>query len=410
MGNPRRRKHKFVLSDAQCVGYVHTFNTEFRGRMPFSMLDETVETVKKPRPDLSVEQFLEEYLGRAAERPWEFEIALLDGFEDGDFLCVVLQPSHLFRTPIGANDYPEYKYGYELPVLIFRDRLNKCTSEIIKSHVERIVSLHNLSFLPENGRSMALCYLFNVLLMTVEYIHELTGNSSIITRGYYSDVLKTHHQKQLAALSEEDRMRHVVELNRPAISHKFLSEYFQHTSESLGSYPPPNIGLGGGIWMFKSVPYAWFDYDLLELAADKNCFNMPEIRVPLDIAKIANSIGRIVKTGGLAELKSTLAEQRQNEKLTNEKIFRPSSDHRSVMTCVGLFDFSPLQSEAFKILRKNYPNSVGQHTILTEIDSKSKRLVDVFRPGGKLNPAWGKLIISGNSQGTFCLNPEFVEK
>lgn len=67
------------------------------------------------------------------------------------------------------------------------------------------------------------------------------------------------------------------------------------------------------------------------------------------------------------------------------------------------FHFSPNQASVIRLLHESYQQGVGemsQHLLLTEIESKSRRLRDVLRRSG----AWGTLVVHGERKGTFRLN------
>ncbi|NOX55286.1 MAG: hypothetical protein GXP27_12785, partial [Planctomycetes bacterium] len=79
-------------------------------------------------------------------------------------------------------------------------------------------------------------------------------------------------------------------------------------------------------------------------------------------------------------------------------------DYRSVLWDGDTFTFTPLQAACVKILwehREQGTPEVGEQTILTEADSDSNRLLNVFERGK--HPAWGTLIVPGTRKGTFRL-------
>ncbi len=83
--------------------------------------------------------------------------------------------------------------------------------------------------------------------------------------------------------------------------------------------------------------------------------------------------------------------------------FRHSSDFRSVSLRGEQFSLTPRQAQAIQILweaHNNGSSEVGQHYILEKLDSPSSRLRDTFRN----SPAWRKLVVPGNTKGTFRLN------
>lgn len=88
------------------------------------------------------------------------------------------------------------------------------------------------------------------------------------------------------------------------------------------------------------------------------------------------------------------------------------ADFRSVRWFGEEFRFTPMQAAVVALLweahRRRTP-ALGQDYLLTEIDSRCKRLVDLFRrePGSR---AWGRLIVPGETRGTYRLNldePDF---
>ena len=87
-------------------------------------------------------------------------------------------------------------------------------------------------------------------------------------------------------------------------------------------------------------------------------------------------------------------------------VLKHSDDYRSVTLRDQNFSFTPFQAHAVNILHENAKRQapeVSQHTLLEAIGSSQKRLSRIFNRGdGKR--AWGTLIVSGKTQGTFRLN------
>lgn len=83
--------------------------------------------------------------------------------------------------------------------------------------------------------------------------------------------------------------------------------------------------------------------------------------------------------------------------------FRASPDFRSVWWRGEQFTFSSLQAQAVQILYSAHQSGtpeLGQHHILVELDSRARRLRDLF----KNHPAWNRLIVRGKGKGIFRLN------
>ena len=80
-----------------------------------------------------------------------------------------------------------------------------------------------------------------------------------------------------------------------------------------------------------------------------------------------------------------------------------SPDYRSVNLRGRQYFLRPLRAQVVEILHENYLQGtpdVGQHTLLELVESKAKRLRRVFRKSN----AWGELIVTGKTKGTFRLN------
>jgi hypothetical protein len=71
------------------------------------------------------------------------------------------------------------------------------------------------------------------------------------------------------------------------------------------------------------------------------------------------------------------------------------------------FEFTPQQAKVVEQLwraaQAGTPD-VPDAVLLETADSEATRLRDVFRPGGKLDNAWGSLIVQGDRQGTHRLS------
>ena len=105
----------------------------------------------------------------------------------------------------------------------------------------------------------------------------------------------------------------------------------------------------------------------------------------------------------IAELDGVLNTIAANQTAQPETAFAHSPDFRSVLTGGKQYSFTTAQAACIQILyeqwKKNTPGISGQYILLT-IGYDSQRLSDLF----KKHPAWGQLIISGNTRGTYRLN------
>ncbi len=87
---------------------------------------------------------------------------------------------------------------------------------------------------------------------------------------------------------------------------------------------------------------------------------------------------------------------------------RHLSDFQSVYwPSLGVYRLSPKQARIVEVLWEARFGSdnpdVDQATLLRAADSDCTRLLDLFRSGGKTHPAWGKLVVPGESPATFRL-------
>jgi hypothetical protein len=89
-----------------------------------------------------------------------------------------------------------------------------------------------------------------------------------------------------------------------------------------------------------------------------------------------------------------------------------SLDFRSVNWFGREFTFTPTQAACVKLLWEAWQNKtpdVGGHTVLESVDAQSIRLDHVFRSGGRnLHPAWGEMIVAGETKGSYRLAPPLV--
>ena len=84
-------------------------------------------------------------------------------------------------------------------------------------------------------------------------------------------------------------------------------------------------------------------------------------------------------------------------------LFTHSPAYRSVNLRGRPYFLTPLQAQVVQILHENFLNGtpdIGQHALLEMIETKQKRLRDVFRR----TDAWGELIVPGKRKGTFRIN------
>ncbi len=83
--------------------------------------------------------------------------------------------------------------------------------------------------------------------------------------------------------------------------------------------------------------------------------------------------------------------------------FTYATDYRSVKLRGRRYFLTESQATAIRILHEHYLQDtpdIGQHTLLELVESKAKRLRRVFRKSN----AWGELIVTGKTKGTFRLN------
>ena len=87
-------------------------------------------------------------------------------------------------------------------------------------------------------------------------------------------------------------------------------------------------------------------------------------------------------------------------------LFSHSPDYRSVTLRGRPYFLTPLQAQVVQILHENFLNGtpdIGQHALLEMIESKQKRLRDVF----ETSDAWGELVVPGKTKGTSRINVQF---
>ena len=86
-----------------------------------------------------------------------------------------------------------------------------------------------------------------------------------------------------------------------------------------------------------------------------------------------------------------------------------SPDYRSVNWFGREFTFTSTQAACVKVLweaSKNKTPDVGGHTVLESVDVHSIRLDHVFRSNGRIpHPAWGVMIVVGETKGSYRLAP-----
>ena len=90
------------------------------------------------------------------------------------------------------------------------------------------------------------------------------------------------------------------------------------------------------------------------------------------------------------------------EHIPDTNLFEHSPCYRSVRWREQDFRFTAMQAHALGILHDNYKRGLpdtSQQALLTEIESKSRRLRDIFRN----SPAWKTLIVAGERRGTYRL-------
>jgi hypothetical protein len=82
-----------------------------------------------------------------------------------------------------------------------------------------------------------------------------------------------------------------------------------------------------------------------------------------------------------------------------------SDDFRRVKYHGYDFTFTDYQAAAVKLLWEQESGELGQAYILEKIDSATDRLRNVFKRKGAMHPAWGTMIIRGQTKGTYRLAP-----
>lgn len=91
----------------------------------------------------------------------------------------------------------------------------------------------------------------------------------------------------------------------------------------------------------------------------------------------------------------------------NARDFSHSADFRSVFWSGTPYTFTKSQAACVKVLWVAWeactPELDGL-TVVTQADVSQTRLIDVFRSKGKAHPAWGAMIVQGQSKGAYRLN------
>jgi hypothetical protein len=108
-------------------------------------------------------------------------------------------------------------------------------------------------------------------------------------------------------------------------------------------------------------------------------------------------------TKTFSEIYSHIINSFKEEEISTDSGFKHSPDFRAIFWEGKEYALTPRQAQVVEILYCAYQNgtpSIGQHTILDELDSPSSRLRDTF----KKSPLWDTLIIQGIGQGTRRLN------
>jgi hypothetical protein len=71
------------------------------------------------------------------------------------------------------------------------------------------------------------------------------------------------------------------------------------------------------------------------------------------------------------------------------------------------YTFTATQAAAVSQLWQAWQNGtpdVGDQTILESIGSQARRLLDLFRDGNEMHPAWGTMIVDGGTKGAHRLS------
>ena len=84
-------------------------------------------------------------------------------------------------------------------------------------------------------------------------------------------------------------------------------------------------------------------------------------------------------------------------------------DFRSVKWYGTEYTFSPTQAACVKILWDHWERgtpTVGEQTILVEVDSSGDRMRDIFKTKQDAHPAWGTMIVSSGKGGFRLQEPQ----
>ena len=168
---------------------------------------------------------------------------------------------------------------------------------------------------------------------------------------------------------------------------------------------------GGDCWLeLAGEAGAWLkDTKRMGGSTDPRCLWSHFVHCTL-LGYEAEKVDNVYQYNAFPASMSALHKDMENEAHRDDEESEPKTnavhltDFRSVKWFGKEYSFSANQARVIRLLWENWKNGtaeVGQETLLNEIDHASPpdRLNNVFRD----QPAWGEMIVSGTTKGTFRL-------
>jgi hypothetical protein len=235
-----------------------------------------------------------EWVRTASRHPWRYIIKKFPKqIDEIKRIVVLLLPAEGLRDASGCQDEPQYKHGYELPLLLVNEELTDLISTRLLNALPAIVQLQDLSCLKDRSYEFASLFLVYTHLFHTECLYVDHGISPILTlRSLERCSLSPEKLRKLQELTLDQKIQLELELNFPIFRISDILRTWDTYGQRLAAEQLHPVDATRGILVYGTIPPSFIPFDRIraDLAAILEPFEEPLVRVPLLEARLAEEI------------------------------------------------------------------------------------------------------------------------
>lgn len=248
--------------------------------------------------DFDSNQFFKDWHLQLAKNPWKYETTPIKEIQPGQPIIVFLYPATGIRDRLSRRSDPQFKNGYELPLLVLSETLTEENSKKLANALRIAERLKNLNFLKKRSLQFALLFITYIHLYHIEECSARINCSSNLTRGSLANCnLCKNKLDEIKSMSLEEKLAVTLNLNRPL----FPLESILHTWESFGQRLAADeyddSENESGLWLYSMLPPLFKTFEKIKSTFERigEQIDEPKVRVPYETSKQARKILSVTK-------------------------------------------------------------------------------------------------------------------